>query len=151
MVVTRHQLRDPIRQPEGRVGTGCEFTRPRWSTPDARIYAADAHCEQPVSKIREGTCGRQFLTGLVCQAIGRVPVRNSGSGQVPSGPVQFDLGLSAAASFFDRDAHRRMCRVVRGGIVAVHRLCLQGDCCMSRDNPRAVVSHFEPKHGSSGP
>jgi hypothetical protein len=44
-----------------------------------------------------------------------------------------------------------MCRVVRGGIVAVHRLCLQGDCCMSRDSPRAVVSHVEPKHGSSGP
>lgn len=106
---------------------------------------------KPVSKIRQGTCGRQSSTDLICQAIGRVPIRNSGSGQAPSGPMQLDLRLSAAASFLDRDAHRGIRRVVRGGIVAVHRLCLQGGCCMSYDNPRDVLSHFEPKDGSTGP
>jgi hypothetical protein len=52
--------------------------------------AGGAHCEQPVSTIRQGTCGRQSATDIVSQAIGRAPGRNSGFGQVLSGPMQLE-------------------------------------------------------------
>ena len=82
MVVTRHQLCDVTESAGPRFGSA-PAVNSRAVIGQLWMPASMPRCYTASNRLARServTCGRQFLTGLVCQAIGRVPVRNSGSG-----------------------------------------------------------------------
>jgi ribosomal protein S14 len=66
IVVTRHQLRDPIRQPEGRVGTGRALTRHCWATLGATVgpFTSTLQTDLPVVDDDQGPTSRPRPGGV---------------------------------------------------------------------------------------